>query len=231
MSAQPAPTPPADFAAEPTPVEPRDTTEPNTQGNPYFRANWPEWVQELPVLRFKPEEPNIHAPLIDPTALEQVLAGTDPALVQRIRDDIKFLDYELLRLFRMRDHEAKKQQNRYRKYQLGYLVLAAIATAIGSAQALALATDARLMPWFAFGETLVALLATFLVTLGSREAPLPRWMDNRRRAEQLRREYFAYLMNLPPYDTVYGYERKLMLSRRAADINRGIFPPEGYDTR
>jgi hypothetical protein len=72
----------------------------------------------------------------------------------------------------------------------------------------------------------VALLATFLATISGRESPLPIWLNNRRRAEQLRREYFRYLMNLPPYDSIEGYQRQMAASRRAADINRGVFPEE-----
>ena len=57
-------------------------------------------------------------------------------------------------------------------------------------------------------------------------------MSNRRRAEQLRREYFRFLTRMPPYDEVTGYRRRMLLSKRVADINRGMHPddsamPEG----
>ncbi len=205
--------------------------QPNTQGNANFRQHLPAWIQELPALRFRPDEPVIDAPLIDRDALDAALIGVDPEIIKRIRDDIQFLDYELLRLFRIRDYTAKKQQNRHRKYQVGYLLLATGAAALGSFQALAVATNPQLMQVFAFGETLIALLATYMATLGSREPPLNHWLDNRRRAEQLRREYFLFLMNLPPYDELVGYERKVMLSKRAAEINRGVFPSDNFDSR
>jgi hypothetical protein len=32
---------------------------------------------------------------------------------------------------------------------------------------------------------------------------------------------------MSPYDSVDGAERRMMLSARAADINRGVFPDEG----
>ena len=152
----------------------------------------------------------------------------DAAAIKRIETDMQFLEAELLRLFRDRDYEASMQQNRYRLVQIGYIVLAALATLFGSLQALALnSADNRLLPWMAFAETLVALIVTFLATVSGREPPLPLYLTNRRRAESLRREYFRYLMNLPPYDSVEGPQRRVMLSSRSADINRGVFPDEG----
>jgi len=49
---------------------------------------------------------------------------------------------------------------------------------------------------------------------------------NRRASEQLRREFFRYLAHLPPYDRLDGYRRKLTLSQRSADINRGVYPQD-----
>jgi hypothetical protein len=137
-----------------------------------------------------------------------------------------YLDKELLRLFRERDYEAKQQQNRYRVYQLGYIGLAAAATLIGSLVAVA---PRDMVPILAFLETLIALLTTYLATISGREQPLPLYLSNRRRAEHLRREYFRFLMDMPPYDTLDGYDRHRTLSMRAADINRGFFP-ETKDT-
>jgi hypothetical protein len=212
----------------PTPTDGK-ASKPNTQDTSTSRDNWPEWMKELPRWNFKPDEPDIQAPLIKPEELEEVLKESDPEVVARIKADIHFMDYELLRLFRQRDYEAKKQQNRYRKFQLLFVVLAALATFIGSLQALALSSNPRIMPIFAFSETLVALSATYLATISGREAPMPLWLANRRRAEQMRREYFRYILNLAPYDSAEGYKRQMMLSKRAADINRGVFPEETAD--
>jgi hypothetical protein len=200
--------------------------EANTQYAEKRSAKWPEWVKQLPKLKFEPEEPDEKAPLISQEDLEVVFRNADPDAVTRIRKDIDFMDYELLRLFRIRDHEAKKQQNRYRLYQISYLILAASATLIGSLQALTLTGDPNVLPFFAFAETLIALVAIYLTTISGREPPLLLWMENRRRAEQLRREYFLFLANLPPYDQLEGYRRSVLLSKRAAEINRGNVPPE-----
>lgn len=236
MSVSPAPPPPPDLPEEPGAIETPDapSREPNTQAPRWFRLGrerWPAWMQDLPQLHFRPETPDVIAPLIDDDELEELLKDAEPVAAARIREDVRFLEYELLRLFRQRDHAAKKQQNRYRKYQLGYVALAALATLIGSCQAIALSSSPESMPVWAFAETVVALVATFLATIGGREAPLPLWIVNRRRAEQLRREYFRYVTNLPPYDGVEGYRRSMLLSRRAAEINRGDIPQEPAATQ
>jgi uncharacterized protein DUF4231 len=205
--------------------------QPNTQGRDVnkprrFRDYLQVWMQELPTYPFSPPEPDPSFQLIQEADWNTITSQTDKDTADQMEADKKFLDYELLRLFRERDYEAKKQQNRYRLIQIGFMLLAAIATMIGALQALALSNDPTSLPFLAFFETLVALLATFLSTIAGREPPLPIWLSNRRRAEQLRREYFRYLVNLPPYDGLDGYQRQMALSKRAADINRGVFPEE-----
>ncbi|MBK8030129.1 MAG: DUF4231 domain-containing protein [Chloroflexi bacterium] len=200
---------------------------PNTQAEKKYRVGWPDWMQFLPYFHFQPAEPQL-TPLIKPEELEALLADASPETSNAIRTDIKFLEEEMLRLFRERDHMASKQQNAYRLYQILFLVLAAVATAFGSFQALALAgSDRNWLAVWGLLETVVALLAVFLATISGREPPLPLWMTNRRRAEQLRREYFRFLMNLLPYNELDSVGRRVKLSERVADINRGVFPDEG----
>lgn len=196
--------------------------QPISQQKRGWRQGWPDWMRQLPRWNFPPPDEDFQ--LLDLKALEEVLKDQDPESVQRIREDIAFLDKELLRLFRERDYEASFEQNRYRLYQIMYMILAAIATLIGSILSLALTAAPSTVPFLAFAETIVALLTTYLATISGRESPLPRWLANRRKAEHLRREYFRYLMVLSPYDTVTGYNRERMLSVRAADINRGFYP-------
>ncbi len=224
----PAPTSPgapSTAGTNPPPPAVKPEQPPISQQRGEFREGWPSWAKQLPRFRFP--TPNPAFELIDRTKLREILKDADPDAVKRIEDDLKFLENELLRLFRDRDYEAALQQNRYRLYQILYIVLAALATLLGSIQALVLNTNRALLPWLAFGETVVALSATFLATISGREPPLPLYLNNRRRAESLRREYFRFLMNLPPYDTVEGPDRHQKLSARAADINRGVFPDEG----
>jgi Protein of unknown function (DUF4231) len=195
-----------------------------TQEKKGFRNGWPTWAKQLPIYSFNPPDENFQ--LINRDGLLDVLRehGAEQGSIDRIIEDMDFLDHELIRLFRDRDYNASNDQNRYRKYQIYFSMLAAIATIIGAFQALAINDWPDLMPWLAFGETVVALITTYIATISGREPALPSWLTNRRHAEYLRREYFRYLMNLPPYDEKSGFERKQLLSIRAANINRGIYP-------
>lgn len=224
MSAQPPPTP---------------FDKVNTQAQKDIRSRWPVWAKFLPVLNFQPTDPVLDSPLIDPELMKanlreklppddyQKVAKQIDEDIALLGDDIKLLKVDLLRLFRERDHAAKKQQNLYRLYQISFLGLAAVATTLGSFQTLSLANNDRgaLAIW-AFLETFIALLAVYLATISGREPPLPLWMTNRRRAEQLRREYFRFLMKLTPYDQLDDIDRQIRLAERSADINRGVFPDE-----
>ncbi|MDX1992684.1 MAG: DUF4231 domain-containing protein [bacterium] len=189
-----------------------------------FRKGWASWLRQMPRLSFP--QPNEQFELIDRKQLIALLKDmrADQDSARRIVADLKHLDVELLRMFRERDYEAKYQQNRYRLYQITYILLAALATLLGSLLALFLEVRPALVPYIALGETFVALATTYLATISGREPAMPAWLDNRRRAEHLRREYFRYLANIEPYDEVEGYEREMLLARRAADINRGFFP-------
>jgi hypothetical protein len=195
-----------------------------TQEKKGFREGWPSWAKQLPKRTMG--QPNENFQLIDRDALRNILRehGAEQESIDRIVEDMDFLDHELLRLFRVRDYNASEQQNRYRKNQISFSLLAALATIIGAFQALAVNDWPDLMPWLAFSETIVALITTYIATISGREPALPTWLMNRRHAEYLRREYFRYLMDLPPYDRVNGFERKQLLSIRAANINRGIYP-------
>ncbi len=209
------------------PADKQDTPAPSTQGKKDFRKRLPVWVQEMPQFgSFKPSEPDPNYHLLNKADLEEALKDCPQAARQEIFDDMDFMEYELLRLFRERDYYAKYNQNRYRRLQINFLILAVLATLIGSLQVIALNNSPEWMPVFAFGETLIALFTAFLAALGGREPPQELWLSNRRRAEQLRREYFRFLTHMPPYDEVTGYRRRMLLSKRSADINRGMHPDD-----
>jgi hypothetical protein len=212
------------------PASPKPT--PTTQSNvsrlgAIIRRLSPAWWLEFPsFIRLPPPKENYK--FISDERLEQIFreANASPEVSARIKEDVRFMDYELMRLFRLRDRDAAVNQNRYRLYQIWYIVLATMAGALGSLQALALNADITAVPVFAFFETMIALVATFLATISSREPPLPEWLNNRRRAEHMRREFFRFLMNLPPYDGLDSIARKQKLAQSAADINRGVYPDE-----
>src|SRR5690606_38692940 len=120
MSA-PAPTP----VPTPRPTSPPPDKKPDapaavtTQGRVDFRKRLPVWVQELPQFgNFRPSEPDPNYQLLSKADLEEVLKGLPEEVKEEIFNDIDFMDYELLRLFRERDHTAKFNQNRYRRQQI-----------------------------------------------------------------------------------------------------------------
>ncbi len=190
-----------------------------------WRQRLPEWVKQLPRLRDTPKA-NQSFQLLNTVEKDAILAQMDAAAKKRIAEDIEHLESELLVYFRQHDADAAYQQNRYRMYQIGYIGLATLATIVGSIQALFLTSDVNIVRIAAFIEVMISLFAVYLANLGAQEPPLPAWMDNRRRAEALRREYFRYLVNLPPYDALTGFERRGQLSRRAALLNRGSNPDD-----
>lgn len=211
----------ASSGARPAKVEEKEFV---TQQKKGFRDGWPTWAKQLPKVNFN--EQNKEFQLIDRDEMREFLQkrGADADAIKRLEEDMDHLDHELLRLFRDRDYTASLQQNRYRTYQIGFSTLAAVATVIGAFQALAVNDNPNLLPYLAFAETVVALFTTYLATISGSVSPLPAWLTNRRHAEYLRREYFRYLMDLEPYDQLTGTDRKLQLSIRAANINRGIYP-------
>jgi hypothetical protein len=186
------------------------------------------WWQQRPKRNF-PAEPDPDFQLVSNQTLEELSHefNLSPAAVARIRHDLAHLDHELLRYFRETDHAAKKFQNGFRLYNVRILILAAVATMIGALQAISLSIDASLLLVLGAAETIVALYTVYVVNTRSQDASLDDWLKNRRQSEQLRREFFRYLLYLPPYmEGELEYERKRKLSRRAASIYADQFPEE-----
>lgn len=223
----PVVTPPS---ATPTPVPPSAANNQAISQAPERSVGaWvPAWWRQLPFfLRFNKFDDSFQ--LLDPQQLNSMLTEVEPDVAARIRRDLEVLDHEVLRLFRRLDYEAAHQQNRYRRVQLEYAFLALVATILGSIMALTLESNPDLTPVLGFGETTVALLTAFIVTLTSDEPPQQLWLQNRLRAEHLRREYFRYLMHLTPYTGITDdFDRETLLAKRAADINRGFFPEQSH---
>lgn len=220
---------PPDSMANPPGDSPEglDAKTPAAPKNSQFKRSKSALIQELPYFRrVPPLDENFT--LIKDADLQALFERDkiDPAVAEQIRADLKFLDHELLRLFRNRDHNAKLHQNRYRLYQILYIILAAAAGTLGALQAVVINSNPGLVPWIAFVETIIAAIVTFLATLSGRESSFPLWLNNRRSAELMRREFFRFLVHLPPYDKLDGYQRRVTLSQRAADINRGVYPQE-----
>ncbi|MCS6871536.1 MAG: DUF4231 domain-containing protein [Anaerolineae bacterium] len=223
---------------------PAEAPRPRSQQKGDPRRRWPAWAKQLPYFKLPPPDPNFSlipkqealellrpdpSKVPDSTATAHAPFRATDKTLRAIEEDLDLLEREVLQLFRERDLEAKVQQNRYRLYQISFIVLSALATTIGSLLALALTQQPPTwVPVLGFAETVVALLATFLAQISGRESPFILWLENRRAAEGLRREYFRYLMRLPPYDdeAMQPYERRLLLAERAALINRGTSPDD-----
>lgn len=214
-----------DIIAESAP--PLDT--PVTQNRYQDRKLWPMWAKQFPRRKLQPQDETFQLIKHDDLVAALQEKGATQAAIDKILADMNFLDHELLRLFRDRDYNASHEQNRYRAYQMTFMALATLATLVGTLQAWALNADSSWLPWIAFFETFVALATTYVATISSRESPLPAWLMNRRRAEYLRREYFRFLMDLDPYNAVTGTDRKQLLSLRAANISRGIYPDKSAE--
>jgi len=186
------------------------------------------WIRQLPSLRF-PRRQNEAFELISDEFLHQIATTyqLDEAALEKIKQDRDFMEPELMVYFRELDHKAKLQQNGYRLFQLSILALATLATIIGSLQAVMLSSNPDILPWLGALEAFVALLTVFVVQTRGTNSRLSDWLNNRRKAEQMRREFFRYLMDLPPYRSIeVDYERKQTLSRRAAEIYNDKFPEE-----
>lgn len=229
------------------PVSPKDNQEPISQQKS-SRPKWgPFWLRDQPFYRLddlpKFTESDEYAFfLIQNKNIEKVRAileqkGYDKAYIDTALDEMKgeirFMSYEILRLFRTRDYDAKRNQLTYRQIQIMFLLLATLATILGSLQAVFAGYNPAVLRWFAFAETVVALVASFIAAIRRVNPPLPSWLSERSRAEALRREYFRYLMKLPPYHKSpeadggkEAFKRRQRLAQRAADINRGVFPRE-----
>lgn len=200
------------------------SVEPTTQEGANFRRRWPAWAKQLPVMKFN-RKPDENYQLIDRKILDESLAGLPEEVINSIKEDLKFLDEDLVRLFRQRDFDASLHQNRYRLYQIGFMGLAAAAAIFGSIQAVSFGSMPNIVPLLALVETIIALFTTYLATISGREPSLPLWTRNRRHAEHMRRELFRYITRLAPYDDpdLKPCERRKLLSIRVANINRGQY--------
>jgi len=195
----------------------------------------PQWIKELPLEDVNDQKENFR--LIAEDALVEAkkkfaeqhkTVETEKAdkAYSDLQAEIEFLEMYVVGLFKQRDYDAKYYQTAYRRYQVGYMLLAVLAAIFGSLLALNLnensANEAHGRFWvavFGFLETVVALATTYLASISGRENALEKWLENRQKAEGLRREYQQFLMRLTPYDKGTTTELEESLKRRAAAIN------------
>ncbi|GEM_PF-1577180 len=191
------------------------------------KSNRWEWIGQLPLADVKDQKKRF--PIVEKEKEEKIIKAfeekykSSPAqaklAIERLRRDIGFLEENIGDIFRQRDYEAKYYQTAYRRYQIAYMLLAALAGIFGSLLGLSFNQNNYAVALFGFCETVVALITTYLATISGRESPLQEWLTNRQKAEGLRREYQRYLVNLEPYDTQSPIIRQRLLKMRAAAIN------------
>jgi hypothetical protein len=200
------------------------TVHPITQDkNPGSRDHWPAWMKELP--SWVSIKSRRKFSLIDREQLKVILDKAKPEDAARFTSDLEFLEQEMGESYVEWDREAKVAQNRYRRNQINYILLAMAATIVGSFQAVVVGHDANLLRSLGFIETVIAVFAVFLSTGFNAIPPLPEWIKQRRRTESLRQEYFRFLMHQAPYDDAPSdLDRQGMLRARVGDINSGKFP-------
>jgi hypothetical protein len=196
----------------------------------------PQWIRQLPLQDVNDQKEDFK--LIS----DEVLAGIKPSFsvetiseegkpkdkvaYETLINEINFLETYVVSLFKKRDYDAKYYQTAYRRYQIGYMLLAILAAIFGALLALNLDENNASNPngrfWvavFGFLETVVALMTTYLASISGRENALEKWLENRQKAEGLRREYQRFLMRLQPYDKGNPADLEESLKRRAAAIN------------
>ncbi|MBL8132186.1 MAG: DUF4231 domain-containing protein [Anaerolineae bacterium] len=186
------------------------------------------WWKQRPRRDF-PAEPDPTFTLVGDALIQELTAkfSLDAEAIARIKTDIAHLEAELLRYFRETDHNAKKFQNGFRLYNWRLLMLATAATLVGSLQAISLSISPAMLLVLGALETIIALYTVYVVNARGRDASVEDWLKNRRMSEQLRREFFRYLMMLPPYNQdEKDFERKRKLSHRAAMIYADQIPDE-----
>jgi len=223
--AQNQPTPP-DETVDQEPVQ--QYAEEEKKGRFAFLEKYmPVWVKQLPEPNL-PKTPDPDFQLVSDKMLDDIqqIHQLDGASIQRIKDDRQFMEKELMRYFRELDTDAKVKQNNYRLYQIRILMMATAATLVGSLQAVSLDNEMALR-LFGLLEGVIALFAVFIIQTRGSDSTLPGWLNARKKAEQLRREYFRFMLRLPPYDnSAQPYDLKLRLSSRAAEIYNDKDPEE-----
>ncbi|MEM9950086.1 MAG: DUF4231 domain-containing protein [Chloroflexota bacterium] len=204
------------------------TQQPKTAGTvPKRQSMRPEWWRQFPKWNFA-DKPDETFQLISESDLQELIKekgfdANSPA-VQRLKEDMDVLNEELMPLFLKVDYRAKRNQNQYRQYQVNYFLLATAATVIGSFQVAALQVAQEWILVLGLLETVIALLTTYIATRRGNRQPLPEWLEKRRHAEQLRREYFRFLTDAEPYNLIDGAKRARLLGLRAGAINLGKDP-------
>jgi Protein of unknown function (DUF4231) len=160
------------------------------------RRRVPAMLRRLP--SFNRPKPT---PIVEPSA-----ADAFPEL----RDDLVFLDENLVPEFIESDLAALREQNRHRRQQLLLVAAGSLGAVLGAVQAAFV--DVK---WPGLLVTLVAVLSAVFAQRVQHGQALPRYLDERAKAERLRSVYFQYLVGVERYR---GRDRRQRLRDDVAQL-------------
>ncbi len=165
--------------------------------------------------RFTPPPKNPNFALVTPPYLDTVLSGLHDDAARLLRAEVAIADQVLLRPFSDSDYDAVRIHIRYRLIQLSSAALIIVMIALCGV-GLWLAFSARSTPLTLALVGVVGLcLLVIYISGGGRANLYNRYMNQRRSAEWLRREYFRFLARLAPYNGTEG-DRHRRVNERAA---------------
>jgi hypothetical protein len=137
-----------------------------------------------------------------------------PAGVSRqfphLQEELQFLQDRLVPQFDECDLAALRAQNRHRREQLLLVAAGSVGAVLGAVQAAF--ADAT---WPALLVTLVAVLSAVYAQRAQHGRALPRYLDERAKAERLRSMYFQYLVGVAGYG---GESRRQRLRDDVAQV-------------
>jgi hypothetical protein len=172
-----------------------------------------------------PDSPPVTIGLIPEDRLTLILEDADPNERQRIIENIRYGEYELMPIFRVRDWSARRFQYEYRRNHLRATWLWRLLILTAALTALFANTSPFLAP-FPSGATAILAAVIWLLIRRESDAQRAAWIIHRRTVEMLRREYFRFITELPPYMDMDTLDRRLLFSRRVNTINAGVAPVE-----
>lgn len=146
----------------------------------------------------------------------------DELLWRDVETTINFLNEQLIPIFYEQDYEAGRFQNAYYLYQWTLTFLAWV-SALASFALIGFFSQAI---WIGAFLGVLSILIAGITALTQNGKQQVEWYLHRRRAEQLRREYFACLLHMAPHD---NEDVEYVLGKRVVDIKTGSPLPASSD--
>lgn len=133
-------------------------------------------------------------PLLSPPTTTSIVPTEAKTRFGDLREDLEFLDEWLVPRFTECDLKAQREQNRHRRQQLLLVAAGSLGAVLGAVQAAL--DDAK---WPGLLLSLVAVLSAVFAQQVQHGQALPRYLDERAKAERLRSVYFQYVVRVDRY--------------------------------